>query len=661
MKRIITLVAALIMTASVWAQSPEKMSYQAVVRNSGNALVASQAVGMQISLLQGGATGTAVYVETQNPTTNANGLVSLEIGTGTLVSGDFTTIDWANGAYFIKTETDPTGGTSYTITGTSQLMSVPYALYAKTSGSSIPGPQGLTGAQGIQGVSGNDGIDGINGTNGTNGVDGVQGPIGLTGNTGAQGIAGNNGTNGLDGNDGADGTGGNDGVDGTNGVDGTDGTNGTDGVDGLPGTDGTDGAQGPQGPQGEPGADGTIGLQGPVGIDGVSAYEIWIELGNTGTETDFINSLTPPIIESFCYQDEDGDGFGGYNNVVYSSNVPPGYVLNDLDCDDQESTANPDGVEVCDGFDNDCDGLIDEGFDQDGDGWPTCYDCDDTDPNINPDAFDIPGNPIDENCDNFFEPGECGNGILEFGEECDDENNLANDGCTNCIAYFDNDNDGFFSDVDCDDSNASVYPNATENIPCGLNNNGTQVQTCTNGVWVNTGSCITLAIGDVYQGGIIFYLDGSGGGLISAESNQTSAIWGCLGTVITTSEEIGTGNQNTIDIEAGCTTPQTAADICANLTLEGYSDWYLPSREELEEMYFKISIYSPLGNVGNFTGGLGKYWSSTESQGDCFDSQGVIYPCGTATAWCRRFGNTSGWQSSDSKDIQMLVRAIRSF
>jgi len=133
MKRIFTIVAALLMTASTWAQSPEKMSYQAVVRNTNNALVATQAVGMQISILQGGVTGTPVYVETQTPSTNANGLVSLEIGTGTIVSGDFTTIDWANDIYFIKTETDPTGGTTYTITGTSQLMSVPYALHAKTA------------------------------------------------------------------------------------------------------------------------------------------------------------------------------------------------------------------------------------------------------------------------------------------------------------------------------------------------------------------------------------------------------------------------------------------------------------------------------------------------------------------------------------------------
>ena len=117
----------------LFAQSPEKMSYQAVIRNSSSQLITNKAVGMQISILQGSASGIAIYVETQTPTTNVNGLVSIEIGNGVVVSGYFTTIEWANGPYFIKTETDPTGGTAYTIIGTSQLLSVPYALHAKTA------------------------------------------------------------------------------------------------------------------------------------------------------------------------------------------------------------------------------------------------------------------------------------------------------------------------------------------------------------------------------------------------------------------------------------------------------------------------------------------------------------------------------------------------
>ena len=130
MKKIYSILAGLLLTGSVFAQAPQKMSYQAVIRNSSNALITSTPVGMQISILQGSSTGTAVYVETQTPSTNANGLASVEIGGGTVVSGNFSAINWANGPYFIKTETDPTGGTSYTINGTNELMSVPYALNA---------------------------------------------------------------------------------------------------------------------------------------------------------------------------------------------------------------------------------------------------------------------------------------------------------------------------------------------------------------------------------------------------------------------------------------------------------------------------------------------------------------------------------------------------
>ena len=95
-----------------FAQAPNKMSYQAVIRNSSNALVSNQPVGMRISILQGSASGNAVYIETQTPSTNHNGLASLEIGGGTVESGTFSTINWANGPYFIKTETDANGGSN---------------------------------------------------------------------------------------------------------------------------------------------------------------------------------------------------------------------------------------------------------------------------------------------------------------------------------------------------------------------------------------------------------------------------------------------------------------------------------------------------------------------------------------------------------------------
>jgi hypothetical protein len=141
MKKLFTLFVIIALTNSVFAQSPQKMSYQCVVRNSSGTLVTNQTVGMKISILQGSASGTVVFSETYspNPQTNANGLVSIEIGSGIPVIGTFTGINWAAGPYFLKTETDPLGGTNYTIVGTSQLLSVPYALYAKTAGNGFSG------------------------------------------------------------------------------------------------------------------------------------------------------------------------------------------------------------------------------------------------------------------------------------------------------------------------------------------------------------------------------------------------------------------------------------------------------------------------------------------------------------------------------------------
>ncbi len=130
MKKFSFLIASLLFALCVQAQAPQKFSYQTVIRNASNQLLVGQTVGIKISILQGSANGTEVYAETHAPQTNANGLATLEIGGGSLLSGNFANINWANGPFFVKTETDPNGGNNYTITNTSQLLSVPYALYA---------------------------------------------------------------------------------------------------------------------------------------------------------------------------------------------------------------------------------------------------------------------------------------------------------------------------------------------------------------------------------------------------------------------------------------------------------------------------------------------------------------------------------------------------
>ena len=139
MKRILATMFLLIAATAIMAQAPQKFTYQAVVRDASNNLVKNHEVGVRISIIQGEVTGTAAYTEIQTTVTNANGLMTLQIGGGSVLNGNITNINWAEGPYFLKTETDPTGGTNYTVEGTQQLLSVPYALYAATSANSFSG------------------------------------------------------------------------------------------------------------------------------------------------------------------------------------------------------------------------------------------------------------------------------------------------------------------------------------------------------------------------------------------------------------------------------------------------------------------------------------------------------------------------------------------
>ena len=140
MRRAFILFSVMVLcVASLFAQAPEKFSYQAVVRNGNNQLVTNAPVNVRLSILQGNADGEALYVETSSVVTNANGLMTVEIGGGKAQQGTFEDINWAQGPFFLKTETDPKGGEDYSVTSVQQLLSVPYALYAKEAGNSFSG------------------------------------------------------------------------------------------------------------------------------------------------------------------------------------------------------------------------------------------------------------------------------------------------------------------------------------------------------------------------------------------------------------------------------------------------------------------------------------------------------------------------------------------
>ena len=186
---------SLLISINLSAQVPQKMSYQAVIRNFNSVLVTSAPIGIKISIIK--ETSPSVYlisyVETQTATTNAHGLVSLQIGTGSVVTGTFTNINWATGPYLIKTETDLTGGNSYSVVGITELTSVPYSLY---SANGPIGPTGLTGAAGPTGLTGPIGLTGPAGSTGPAGPTGLTGSSGSSGSTGPMGPQGIQGTSG---------------------------------------------------------------------------------------------------------------------------------------------------------------------------------------------------------------------------------------------------------------------------------------------------------------------------------------------------------------------------------------------------------------------------------------------------------------------------------
>ncbi|MEM7658359.1 MAG: hypothetical protein AAF399_19690, partial [Bacteroidota bacterium] len=129
-----SLVLVLLLLSQGFAQSPEALKYQAVLRDVNNAPITWQNVGIRISILQDSPTGPTIYQETHSPTTSAIGLIALNIGQGTVYSGAFSDIDWGEYEHFLQVEVDESGGTSYYVLGTSQLLSVPYALFADKAG-----------------------------------------------------------------------------------------------------------------------------------------------------------------------------------------------------------------------------------------------------------------------------------------------------------------------------------------------------------------------------------------------------------------------------------------------------------------------------------------------------------------------------------------------
>jgi len=633
MKKIFVLLLILMITTSGYSQSlPAKMSYQAVVRNSSNQLVTNHVVGMKVSILQGSTSGTSVYTETLTPTANANGLISIEIGG----EAGFDAIEWANGPYFIKTETDPLGGTAYTITGTSQILTVPYAMYSKTAGnyaetdpvfathpakniisSDIVNWNNKLDSE-VDGSTTNE-IQTIRISNDTiylsNGGGFVRLPVGMPPKTmisSASSISEVSAT-----------------------------------------------------------------LNGVVNAKGLSTVVVF-EWGTTTSYGNTINATPNPVtgnsdinvsavLDNLISATTYHFRLKAYNavDVSYSSDMyfVAGFstpiITTNAVTSKQATTAVSGGSIISDGGSpitakGICysmspeptlsDNIIDGGTGSD----PFISNL--TDLTIgtkyyvrayatnsigtsygNEVSFTTVALPTLTTSDFFDIKGtsaKAGGNITSNGGGVITAQGLCWSTSSN-PTIDDYVNTSFTSEVVDLTQNTVYYVRAYATNIAGTSYG--------NEISFNSGYEMCSSNG----GGIVFYNDGSGHGLVCAPTNQSSAAsWGCYGTLIgTTSLAINTGQTNTSAIIAKCSTAGIAARICDDLVIDVYNDWYLPSLDELNLMY--VNLHSQ--GLGGFASDY--YWSSSE------DNVGL--------AWRIHFN--LGSKHNDGKDYPVYVRAVRSF
>ena len=582
MKRTLILCLAVCISAALFAQAPQLISYQATVYNNNGTLLKNKILGMRISILQGSANGTPAYVETQRPTTNNNGLVSVAIGGGTPVTGTFAAIDWSTGVYFLKTETDPQGGTNYTIIGSQRLLSVPYALYAQTSGDGA-GPTGPTGAGGATGATGAGGATGATGTQG------------VTGSTGATGATG---------------------------------------------------------------ADGNVPSLSITQRDALVAPQTGMLIFNNTTNC--FNYYTGTEWRNFAgeqatnwYADTDGDGYGG-GTAVLSCIQPAGYVASSGDCDDADADVSPVQSEICNGIDDNCDGIIDndpiDGLiyyaDTDGDGFgnaaitqvacsqPSGYvsvagDCNDADASVYPGATDV-CNGLDDNCntiiDDVFFPSYpnttsyCENGsiltiCIPGFVDCDGD---ITNGCELALLNYPNSNNTFCANgsifLDCITGFGDCDGDITNGCETSLMNNLANCSSCgitcppvANG----TGTCLNgqCAIATCNSGFANCDNITSNGCEVNVRTDPNN----CGGCGVTC-PPVANGNGTCFNGQCAIATCNSGFANCDNNTANGC----------------EVNVRTDLNNCG----GCGRSCLVANGNGTCFNGQCGISSCNAGFADC---------------------------
>jgi hypothetical protein len=322
-KILLSILGLLTISFVAFAQLPNKFNFQGIVRNSSGVAVSNQAVQIRISILDASATGPLLYQEKHSVTTNQFGLYNVAIGGGTILSGTFNSINWGFQDKYIRTEISTNNGVTFNTLGTSQLLAVPYAMYAGTANNPGPqgpaGPAGPQGPQGATGPAGPQGPQGISGSNGNTILSGTTAPLSNQGNNGDYYL--NTTTNILYGPKTSSGWGSGTILtgQGPQGPAGPTGPQGAAGPTGATGPQGPAGAVGPTGPQGSTGAIGLTGATGPQGPAGTNGNTILngttVPTSTQGNNGDFYINTTTNII----YGPKTASGWGSGTTLSASS------------------------------------------------------------------------------------------------------------------------------------------------------------------------------------------------------------------------------------------------------------------------------------------------------------------------------------------------------
>ena len=638
MKKIFKLIKAAILLSTFSfllsitnAQIPQAFNYQAIARDASGNIMSNQTIGIKIVIHQTSSSGSTVYSETFSPTTNQFGLFTIAIGQGTPLGLLFNTINWSSGNYWLQVLMSPTNNSVYTDMGSSQLLSVPYAMYAANAG--VSGITGATGANGATGVTGATGAAGTTGTTGITGTTGADGSLNAWGITGSTGI-----------------------VDGTNFI----------------------------GTLNKAPLNFEVNSQKAGRIDTTGSTFLGYEAAKntTGTRNSaygyqaLYNNTTGIRNNAFGYQALYSNVNGNYNTavgngVLYtntkgSNNTANGWNALYFNTSGINNTAT--GVQA---LYSDTSGSKNNAY-----GFQSLYSNTNGSYNTafgnsalysNTTGFSNAASGFQSLYSNISGVGNTANGDSSlyhnttgsFNTAIGYKADISSGTLTNSTAIGSGATATASNQVVLGNTSVTTTEFSGALMPYygGAYNAGTSGQVLTSQgtsvapQWETPSNVHT--IGESYGGGIVFYVYDNGlHGLIAATADQSTGMRWYAGTNTNTmamADGVGAGKANTAIIIAsqgygdGAT---YAARVCNeySVTVNGvtYGDWYLPSKYELSLLYYKQSI------VGGFPFNE-DYWSSTE--------------CDSGNAWLQNFYVGGGGWACNLKSLtsNMYVRAIRAF